>query len=35
MSQFTFKDFLTLVGGAVITFLVVFSYLHLLEFFGI
>ena len=35
MSQFTFKDFLTLVGGGVITFLVVFSYLHLLEFLGI
>lgn len=35
MSQFTFKDFLTMVGGGVITFVVVFAYLHLLEFFGI
>ena len=35
MSQFTFKDFLTFVGGSVITFVVVFAYLHLLEFLGI
>lgn len=35
MSRVTFKDFLTLVGGSVITFVVVFTYLHLLEFLGI
>ena len=35
MSKVTFKDFHTLVGGSVITFLVVFFYLHLLEFLGI
>jgi hypothetical protein len=35
MSKVTFKDFLTLVGGSVITFLVVFFYLHFLEFLGI
>jgi hypothetical protein len=35
MIKFTFKDFLTLVGGSVITFVVVFTYLHVLEYFGI
>lgn len=35
MSQFTFKDALTFVGGTVITFVTVFAYLHLLEFLGI
>jgi hypothetical protein len=35
MTKFTFKDFLALVGGSVITFVVLFTYLHVLEYFGI
>lgn len=35
MAKFTLKDFFTFVGGSVITFLVVFFYLHLLEYLGI